>query len=123
MDVRVQVAIQVLSQSQDTREALALAGRTTNLSISRLRHLIKSETGLPPGKYTRRLKLEQAAELLGNSFLSVKEVACKVGFDDISHFVRNFKSRFGLTPSCYRRTFRRDAVPKQMLGAANSANV
>ena len=40
--------------------------------------------------------------LLTTTFLSVKEIVRRVGLTDESHFVRDFKRFYGVTPSEYR---------------------
>jgi len=79
--------------------------QATALSASRLCHLFKSETGTPPARYLRLMRLRNAADLLKNTALSVKEVAGRLGFDDVSRFVEQFRKAYGLTPSRYRREF------------------
>jgi AraC-like DNA-binding protein len=46
--------------------------------------------------------MDVAKVLLETTFLSVKEVAAKSGFNDLSHFVRDFKKMNGLTPTDHR---------------------
>jgi len=46
--------------------------------------------------------MQQAATLLTTTFLSVKEIVRRVGGTDESHFVRDFKRIYGVTPSEYR---------------------
>lgn len=70
-----------------------------NLSSSRLRHLFTIETGISPMQCLRLLRLERAHQLMLQSFLTVKEVTDRVGFSDVSHFVREYKRVFGETPS------------------------
>ena len=62
-----------------------------HLCPSHLRQLFKSETGVPLARYGRQLRLAEARELLRTTFLSVKEVAARVGVTGMSHFVRDFK--------------------------------
>lgn len=50
----------------------------------------------------RLLRVRKAADLLANTFLSVKEVMCEAGLTNQSHFVRVFKREYGLTPTRYR---------------------
>ena len=73
-----------------------------NLSPSRLRYLFKKETGVAPAHYLRTFRLEQAKELLETTFLSVKEIIRSIGVNDQSHFIREFKKSYGLTPAQYR---------------------
>ncbi len=72
---------------------------TVRISPSRLRHLFRTEVGVPLGRYVKRLRLERARELLRDSFLEVKEVAAAVGFTDVSHFVRDYKLTYSERPS------------------------
>lgn len=93
----------------DVRGELSLPefAQSVNLSVWRLSHIFKSDVGVPPIKYLRCLRMERAKELLESSFLSVKEIAYQVGVNDESHFVRDFKSTYGYSPTLYRSQFRR----------------
>jgi transcriptional regulator GlxA family with amidase domain len=77
-------------------DALAKA---VHLSTSRLRHLFGKQIGVPIGRYIKLLQLQKARELLENSFLEVKEVAARVGVNDLSHFIRDYKKIYRETPS------------------------
>ena len=74
-----------------------------NLSSSRFRHLFKKETGFSPTQYVKLIRLRHARQLLEKSSLSVKEVMAAAGMNDLSHFVRDFKSMYGFTPTEIRR--------------------
>jgi AraC-like DNA-binding protein len=84
--------------------------QSVNLSVWRLCHLFKSDVGMPPMRYLRVLRMERAKDLLESSFLSVKEIGFRVGLTDESHFVRDFKATYGLSPACYRTQFRENGV-------------
>ena len=73
-----------------------------NLSVSHLCRLFKAETGLPPMLYLREMRLEKAAHLLGNSFLTVKEIRVQTGLRDKSLFVKDFKKKYGAPPTAFR---------------------
>ena len=92
----------------DVRGELSLAdfAQAVNLSVWRLSHVFKSEVGMPPMRYLRLLRMERAKVLLESSFLSVKEIAFRVGLNDESHFVRDFKSAYGFSPALYRSHFK-----------------
>ena len=67
--------------------------------------MFKNEVGATPVRYLTGLRMEKARELLEDdrsSALSIKEIAAKVGCPDLSHFVRDFQKRFGLSPKRYR---------------------
>jgi transcriptional regulator GlxA family with amidase domain len=76
--------------------------RSVNLSVWHFTHLFKTETLLSPKRYMRSLRMKEAGKLLEESFLSVKEIAAKVGLGDRSHFSRDFKKISGQSPTSYR---------------------
>lgn len=101
MDRRVERVLQLMHDNAKQFELNKIAG-SVNLSVSRLSHLFKANTGLPPAKYFKQLQMERAKQLLATSFLSIKQVKAAVGIHDSSNFVRSFKSVYGLTPTQYR---------------------
>lgn len=81
---------------------LSKLGRPVNLSPSYLRRLFKAEVGMTPFKYMKTLRMERAKHLLETTFLSVKEVMQTVGVNNRSHFIKDFKKLYGLTPTQLR---------------------
>ena len=108
----------------DVRGELSLAefAQSVNLSVWRLCHIFKSDVGMPPIRYLRQLRMERAKDLLESSFLSVKEIAFRVGLNDESHFVRDFKSTYGYSPALYRSQFRNNASENGHNGNGSNGN-
>lgn len=75
----------------------------TPYSYSRLSTLFKEKTGRTIIEYITNVKMKCAQELLKASDLSVKEIAIKLNYDSISHFVRTFKKEYNITPIEYRK--------------------
>jgi len=106
LDKRVEKIVEMMRA--DVRGELTLTefAHSVNLSVWRLSHIFKSDVGMPPIKYLKLLRMERAKGLLESSFLSVKEIAFQVGLNDESHFVRDFKSTYGHSPTTYRAQFK-----------------
>lgn len=56
----------------------------------------------------RWLRLEAAREILEQTPLSVKEIIFKVGIKDKNHFRREFRRFYKMSPSVYRKMYRRE---------------
>jgi len=102
MDARVAAAIRMLDRLLATQISMRAVSASVNLSLRRLTQLFKAEAGISPRQYLRNLRMERARSLLQTSFLSVKEVTFHIGLTDVSHFVRDFKKHYGMTPSEFR---------------------
>ena len=63
----------------------------------------KNLTGKTPSEYLRHIKLVRAEELLINTSRSVLDIAYEVGYDSMSHFIKCFKAKYGMTPLKYRK--------------------
>lgn len=126
MDRRVQKVI--LLMEEDIRKSLTLdeMAQAVNLSPSHLYHLFKSETSESPRRYLKMLRMRRAKELLETTFMSIKEIVAVTGANDGSHFVRDFKKQYGMTPTQYRRALSAEAPsapsrqePRAEAGSAN----
>jgi AraC-like DNA-binding protein len=84
--------------------------RQAGVSASHLRALFRARFASGPLKYQLRLKLQLAAKLLGNSYLSVAEVGAACGFRDPNYFARIFRAHHGLSP----RQWRQRTLPKTL---------
>jgi two-component system response regulator YesN len=77
--------------------------REFHLSPSYLRRFFKHQTGVSMGEWLNEQRLQRAAHLLANSYMSVKEIAHAVGYEHASSFIRAFERRFGQAPARYRK--------------------
>lgn len=82
--------------------AAALA-RATRTSYSHLGALFRSRFGCGPLDYHRARRMDQARKLLRDPHLGVGEVARRLGFDDVSYFVRVFRKDCGVSPNRWRK--------------------
>ena len=63
----------------------------------------KNETGMAPAHYLNDVRLREAARLLRETALSVKEVTFRCGFSDRNYFGKAFSKAFGVSPGAFRR--------------------
>ena len=103
MDRRVELVIEQIEADVSGAWDTARLAADVNLSASRFRHLFKEETGMTLAQYLRARRLERAEVLLRTTFMTVKEVMLESGLTSLSHFVRFFKRRYGMSPGAYRK--------------------
>ena len=77
-------------------------GNRYGMSGKYFAHIFKRYTGISPIEYLIACRMDTARKLLQSTSFSVKEISCRVGYEDALYFSRHFKSRFGLSPSEWR---------------------
>lgn len=75
-----------------------------SLSESRFMTFFKNQIGTSFIKYLNDYRLEASAEQLLQTRKTVTQIALDNGFENISYFVRAFKSKYNSTPHEYRKT-------------------
>jgi AraC-like DNA-binding protein len=90
------------------------------LSPAYLQRLFKNETGICMGEWLSEQRLQRAAYLLSNSYLSIKEITHAIGYEHTSSFIRAFERRFQQAPARYRKQNKRkyDAQGAKRIHAA-----
>src|SRR6266496_2592298 len=81
---------------------LATLAGVAGVSIHHFARGFKQSTGVTPHHYLTQKRVERAQDLLGNTDLSVSEIALAVGFSDQSHLARHFRQMLGVTPGQFR---------------------
>ncbi|MCG8582511.1 MAG: AraC family transcriptional regulator [Bacteroidales bacterium] len=68
-------------------------------SLSTFNREFKKAFNSSPHKWIKQKRLELAKNLLTHTNKKASDVCLEVGFEDLAHFSRSFKSHFGLNPS------------------------
>ena len=102
VDPRIAWAVEQMCDALHRPLRVPELARAVNLSPSRFTLLFRADTGVSPARYLQMLRMREARVLIQSTFLSVKEVMAKVGFNDPSHFTRSFARHHGVAPSRLR---------------------
>jgi len=105
-DSRIAKAVRLLNE--DLSRTLADLACSCTLSISRLSHLFRAETGLTLKEFRRNRRFEAAMKMLATTDMPIKQIAYTLGYRHTSSFVRAFEVHAGVSPSDYRRSEVRD---------------
>ncbi|MFA5629891.1 MAG: helix-turn-helix domain-containing protein [Porticoccaceae bacterium] len=77
-----------------------------DMSTRTFNRRFRQAMGTTPREYLQALRLNHARDLLQKTNLSILEIAGFSGYQDISHFTRQFQHHFQITPGQYRETVR-----------------
>lgn len=80
---------------------VAELAKRANLSESAFTRQFRDVTGRSPYQLVKEKRLRLARDLFDEGRLSVTEVARNVGYTSSSHFIKDFRNRFGTTPGDY----------------------
>ena len=72
--------------------------REMGMSVSGFHHHFKSVTAMSPLQFQKQLRLQEARRLMLGENLDATSAAYRVGYDDASHFNREYKRLFGAPP-------------------------
>lgn len=84
--------------------SLELLASRSGYSPRHFARIFSSMVGVSPMKYLGDVRLRRAAVLLSENIMSVTEIAAAVGIVDSSQFTKSFRSKFGLTPTEYKKS-------------------
>src|SRR5436305_4009902 len=91
-------AVQRLRQDFDQPLPIEQLARELGMSVSRFHYHFKAVTAMSPLQFQKRLRLQEARRLMLSEDLDAASAAYRVGYQDASHFNREYKSLFGVPP-------------------------
>lgn len=104
-DSLVHKAMLMLEPELNEAESIDAISERLGLSRRQLERRFRTDVGLTPAEYRRKLRLERAQWLLTNTDLDVTEIALEVGFQDSASFSRAARRAWGASPSAVRAGF------------------
>lgn len=79
--------------------------KLAGLSPRHLSRLFQKKVGSAIGEYITEQRMLLASELLRDARVSVTLVSDRVGYNNYSYFIRQFRKRFGITPGEYQKQY------------------
>ena len=100
-------SIRYISEHYDLPITIDELAEMESYNVTYYNDWFKQQTGISPGLYLRRVRIEKAKELLETSPFGVTDIAVTVGYSSNSTFTRAFRSVTGMTPKAYREQARK----------------
>ena len=86
--------------------SVPLVARQVDVSPSYLTALFHKNLQISPGEYIRRIKLQESKQMIRENDLNFTEIAAALQYSTVHHFSRQFKEKFGITPTEYAKSVR-----------------
>ena len=99
-------AQQYISTHVRSRLSVPLVAEKTDVSTSYLTALFHKHLQISPGEYIRRIKLQESKQMIREGNMNFTEIAEALQYSTIHHFSRQFKEKFGITPSQYAKSIK-----------------
>ncbi len=90
------------------REKLSVpvVAKSCDVSPSYLTALFQKHLQISPGEYIRRLKLQESKQMIREGNLNFTQISEELQYSTVHHFSRQFKEKFGITPTEYAKSVR-----------------
>ena len=95
---RIVRAVEKLREKFDKPLRIESIARELGMSLSGFHAHFKAVTNMSPLQYQKHLRLQEARRLMLGENLDAGEAGYRVGYDDQSHFSRDYKRQFGEPP-------------------------
>ncbi len=101
-DLKNRITSYIKNNYHDSMLSIQAMAEYFGISSSYLSHSFKKQTGQTILNYVNYIRIEKAKELLAENNDSIKNVTFKIGYHDVSSFIRKFKKAAGITPGEFR---------------------
>ena len=97
-------AQQYITDHVADRLSVPVVAKNIGVSASYLTALFQKHLQISPGEYLRRVKLQKSKQLIREGELNFTQIAEALEYSTVHHFSRQFKEKFGITPSQYAKS-------------------
>ncbi|MDY4755062.1 MAG: AraC family transcriptional regulator [Candidatus Faecousia sp.] len=86
--------------------SVPMVASQVGVSPSYLTVLFHKNLQISPGEYIRRIKLQESKQMIRENNLNFTQIASALQYSTVHHFSRQFKEKFGITPTEYAKSVR-----------------
>lgn len=109
--VRIRAMLEYIEDHFQSDLTIKDIARSVAISDSVCLRCFHQMLGTTPMQYVKQLRLAKAAEQLISTSQSVREIALRFGFNDVSYFAKAFREKYRQTPRAYRQARQAEKAP------------
>ncbi|MDQ6420431.1 AraC family transcriptional regulator [Paenibacillus sp. LHD-117] len=100
---RLQLMLSFIHQNYTNHITLKEIAAIAHLSVSECTRSFKKSIHMTPYNYLIKYRIKRSCELLESNKYTITEIAGRVGFNHVNHFIQSFKKHHGITPKEFRK--------------------
>jgi AraC-like DNA-binding protein len=100
---RLQLMLSFIHQNYTNHITLKEIAETAHLSVSECTRSFKNSIHMTPYYYLIKYRIKRSVELLESTEYTITEIARRVGFNHVNHFIQSFKKHRDITPKEFRK--------------------
>lgn len=102
----IRLAQQYITEHIREKLSVPRVAAHVDVSPSYLTVLFHKNLQISPGEYIRRIKLQESKQMIRENNLNFTQIASELQYSTVHHFSRQFKDKFGITPTEYAKSVR-----------------
>ena len=102
----IRSAMQYIAAHVREKLSVPVVAKNVDVSPSYLTALFHKHLQISPGEYIRRIKLQESKQMIREGSLNFTEISQQLQYSTVHHFSRQFKEKFGITPTEYAKSVR-----------------
>jgi len=100
--LKIKKVVEYIKMNYQKECTLEELSEIAGISRYYLIRIFKDYMGRTPYDYLLDIRIENAKMLLAKGNISITDICHECGFNNMSHFIRTFKKKIGITPSIYK---------------------
>lgn len=100
---KIQQAIIYIKENYNKNLNMAVVSNYISMNYSLFSLTFKQYTGINFVSYLKNIRVNEAKRLLATTDKKIIEISAMVGYENEKHFMKTFKSIYGVSPSEYRK--------------------
>lgn len=102
----IRIAKKYINDNYQEPLTLEMVSREIGFNPTYFSTVFKKETGMNFSDYLKKVRVDNAKDMLLHTALHVDDISLKVGYADVKYFSRLFKKFMGVTPTEFRKLYK-----------------
>lgn len=102
----IRMAKKYINDNYNQSLTLEMVSKEIGFNPTYFSTVFKKETGMNFSDYLKKIRVENAKEMLLNTEKLIEDISFEVGYADIKYFSRLFKKMMGVTPTEFRKLYK-----------------